>query len=76
VILSSGVLNGILVVRTVAQCAAILRALIRNELSLTLEKDERNYRLVETTTRSTIRVISRHRLLRHAFESLGGPASG
>lgn len=67
VILFTGVLNGILVVRTVDQCAEILSRLIKNELELTLVKDEKNYRLVEKITSSTIRVISRHRLLLNAF---------
>ena len=69
IILSSGVLNGILVVRSVSQCAKVLDALIRNRLDLELVKDDRNYRLVEVGTRSTIRVISRNTLLRNAFEA-------
>jgi hypothetical protein len=69
VILSSGVLNGILVVRTVDQCGQILSRLIRNELELELEKEAMNYRLVERLTGSTIRVISKHMLLRHAFSA-------
>ena len=68
VILSTGVLNGILVVRSVEQCAKILSDLLRNALDLDLTKDEQNYRLVERTTGSTVRVISRHQLLRNAFE--------
>jgi len=72
VILSSGVLNGILVVRSVEQCAQALFALIHNDLQLNLQKDEHNYRLIEEITGSTIRVISRHRLLRHAFEAFYG----
>lgn len=67
VILSSGVLNGILVARSVDACAFLLRALIRNELSLELISDDDNYKLVETTTRSVIRVISKHQMLRNAF---------
>ncbi len=67
VILSSGVLNGILVARSVQSCAELLRALVRNDLQLELRVDELNYRLVETTTDSTVRVISKHRLLRNAF---------
>jgi hypothetical protein len=67
VILASGILNGILVVRTVTQCANVLSRLIRNDLELDLTRDDHNYRLVERTTGSTIRVISRHRLLLNAF---------
>jgi hypothetical protein len=69
VILSSGVLNGILVVRSVEQCASILASLVKNDLNLTLEKDESNYRLVEVATQSTVRVISRHQLLKNAFDA-------
>lgn len=69
VILSSGVLNGILVVRSIDECAEILYALIHNSLNLEVQKDELNYRLVEKLTKSTIRVISRHQLIQNAFES-------
>ena len=69
IILSSGVLNGILVVRSVRQCAEVLNSVIQNRLDLELVKDEHNYRLVEVRTRSTLRVISRHTLLRNAFEA-------
>lgn len=67
VILSTGVLNGILVVRTVEQCAVILAQLIKNDLSLEFIKDDNNYRLIEKDTGSTVRVISRNRLLLNAF---------
>jgi hypothetical protein len=69
IILSTGVLNGILVVRSVRQCAEMLSALIENRLDLKLVKDDQNYRLVEVGTNSTMRVISRHTLLRNAFEA-------
>jgi len=67
VILSSGVLNGILVARSVESCAMLLGQLVKNELALELKVDDDNYRLVEKTTQSTIRVISRNQLLRNAF---------
>jgi hypothetical protein len=69
IILSTGVLNGILVTRSVDSCAKILRELISNDLSLLLEVDEDNYKLIEESTRSTVRVISRHKLLSNAFSS-------
>lgn len=72
VILSTGVLNGILVTRSVESCAFLLRGLIENALSLELRVDAENYRLVETTTASTIRVISRNNLLTNAFDALYG----
>jgi hypothetical protein len=72
VILSTGVLNGILVARSVDSCAKLLRALLENQLDLKLEVDDDNYRLVERTTRSTIRVISRNTLLVNALNNLYG----
>ena len=74
VILSSGVLNGILVARSVDSCASVIHALIENDLDLEMvfprAEGDLNYRLVERTTGSTIRVISRHQLLRNAFSWL------
>lgn len=67
IIIRSGVLNGMLVVRSVQQCANLLSKLVTNELDLDLQSDEYNYRLIETSSRSTIRVISRHRLIGSAF---------
>ncbi|WP_158619246.1 helix-turn-helix domain-containing protein [Corallococcus sp. AB011P] len=68
VILSTGVLNGILVVRSVESCARIVGQLVRNDLKLELKFDDYNYRLIEQLTGSTIRVISRHHLIGHAFD--------
>jgi transcriptional regulator with XRE-family HTH domain len=67
VILSSGVLNGIIVVRSVPQCARIMYQLLTNQLETDLVVDDQNYKLVEKVTRSTLRVISKHRLLTNAF---------
>lgn len=69
VILSSGVLNGILVSRSIESCANLINSLIRNDLQFELVDDDVNYRLVETTTGSTVRVISQHNLLRNAFST-------
>lgn len=68
VILSTGVLNGIVVVRTPDQCARVMSSLLSNSLATQLKKDERNYRVIEQETGSTVRVISRHELLRNAFD--------
>lgn len=69
VIVRSGVLNGILVTRSVPDCARLLRGVLANSLEFDVEVDEGNYRLVEKLTRSTLRVVSRHRLLTFAFWS-------
>lgn len=69
VILSTGVLNGILVVRSIDSCSLLVRALIENNLDLNLEVDDNNYKLIEKTTFSTIRVISKHKLLSNSFST-------
>lgn len=67
VILSTGVLNGMLVARSVDACAKLVESLTKNELEFALRPEADNYRLVETTTGSTARVISRHTLITNAF---------
>lgn len=69
IILSTGVLNGILVTRSVSSCAYLVEALIKNKLEFELKSEENNYRLVEVTTQSTARVISRNALITNAFST-------
>jgi transcriptional regulator with XRE-family HTH domain len=69
VILSTGVLNGILVARSVESCGVLLRKVFENSLDLELMRGEESYRLIEKSTQSTIRVISKHNLLANAFAS-------
>lgn len=67
VILSSGVLNGILVVRSAEACTRMLEQLLTNTLETELRVEPENYRLIEKHTGSTLRVISKNRLLTNAF---------
>jgi transcriptional regulator with XRE-family HTH domain len=67
VILSSGVLNGILVVRSAVACAKAIHRLLTNRIETELIRDQDNYRLIEVDTRSTLRVISKHKILTNAF---------
>lgn len=67
VILSSGVLNGIIVVRSAEECTRILEQILTNTLETELLIEPENYRLIEKHTGSTLRVISKHRLLTNAF---------
>jgi transcriptional regulator with XRE-family HTH domain len=71
-ILSTGVLNGMLVARSVDTCAKLIESLIKNELAFELRPEADNYRLVEVTTQSTARVISRHALITNAFSAFHG----
>jgi DNA-binding XRE family transcriptional regulator len=68
VITRSRILNGILVVRDVHTCAVLLRSVLANTLEFDLVISEHNYQLVERVTKSTVRVIPRHELLKAAFE--------
>ncbi|PIQ23878.1 hypothetical protein COW36_13655 [bacterium (Candidatus Blackallbacteria) CG17_big_fil_post_rev_8_21_14_2_50_48_46] len=67
VILSSGVLNGILVVRSAEACTRMLEQILTNTLETELKVEPENYRLIEKHTGSTLRVISKNRLLTNAF---------
>ena len=44
VIVSPGVLNGMLVARSIDRCARLLAALLRNDQELELVDDDHNYR--------------------------------
>lgn len=68
VIVSSGIINGILVSRSLDSCASLLRGVLENSLELEYLVEDDNYRLIEKTTGSTVRVIARNRLVASAFE--------
>ncbi|OFW10387.1 MAG: hypothetical protein A3H96_02230 [Acidobacteria bacterium RIFCSPLOWO2_02_FULL_67_36] len=65
--LSTGVAHGIIVVRTAAQCARLLRRVLLRELPLEVRHEEGNYQLVELETQSVLRVVSDDPLLTHSF---------
>jgi transcriptional regulator with XRE-family HTH domain len=67
VIVRSGVLNGIVVVRAVETCAEVMYRLITNTIEADVVVDKDNYRLCERITGSTLRVVSRYPLLNYAF---------
>lgn len=69
IIRNSGVLNGILVVRSIDACAKLIKSIIENKLELDVEDDNDNYKLIEKNTLSTIRVISKHKLIANAFNT-------
>jgi transcriptional regulator with XRE-family HTH domain len=67
VIVDSGVLNGILVVRSPKMCAQVMYRLITNTIETKVVVDNSNFRLVEVITGSTLRVVSKYNLLTYAF---------
>ena len=67
VIMTSGVLNGILVVRSAEACTRMVYEVLTNTIETDLVVENDNYRLLEKQTGSTLRVISRNQLLTNAF---------
>lgn len=81
VIVKSGVLNGIIVVRSIDDCATIVYQLLTNTIETFVDEDDNNYLLLETKTRSVMRVVSKNKLLTnafwtHYFDELPGSAFG
>jgi len=70
--LSSGVGNGVLVARTPAQCATLLRKIILNELDYVLDPpmpdiNKEFVYLRENTTKSIFRIMTNNPLLSNTF---------
>ncbi len=69
--LDTGVANGVLVARTIDECARLVRRVVTNSLEFNLEeqtKDGRTYLLLrETTTGSIFRVVTGDSLLTSTF---------
>ncbi len=71
VCLDSGVANGVLVVRTVEECVALIRRIILNELEFTVNCDEkegdRYLFLRETVSGCVFRLMTGDKMLTNAF---------
>jgi hypothetical protein len=67
--LESGVANGVLVVRTLEQCAEVLHNLLTNSLSFTIEADDRSKCTVlrERISQSPFRAVTKHEKLANSF---------
>lgn len=67
--LDTGVANGLLVVRTAAKCAELLRAVLTNSLELTIEEDAKSqmWYLRETISGCIYRVVTKDRKLTNCF---------
>ncbi len=65
--ISTGVANGIIVVKTPKECAEVLRKVILRELDFEILHEGGNYKLRETTTGSVVRVVSDDPFLTHSF---------
>lgn len=67
--LATGVANGVLVVRTIPQCAALLRGVVTNSLEFELrdEPADRMWYLIEKISGCAYRVVSKDRKLTNCF---------
>jgi hypothetical protein len=65
--LETGVANGLLVARTICDCARLLVAVVTNDLNLEVTEDDRMWYLRERITGSVYRVVTKNRKLTNCF---------
>lgn len=66
--LNTGVANGVLVVRTLTECAHVMRNILTNKLALRIERDQcGTLRLVEERTNCTYRLMASDPVLTNSF---------
>jgi hypothetical protein len=65
----TGVAHGIIVVRTIDECAEMLRKVMLHDLGLSVKHESGNFLLVEDKTKSVVRVVTDDPLLSHSFWS-------
>ncbi len=63
----TGVAHGIMVVRSVDQCAKMLRKVLLHYLELSIRHEGGNFLLEEAETQSTLRVVTDDPMLSHSF---------
>ncbi len=71
--ISTGVANGVLVVRTLADCADLLGAMLRNVAEFDIRRDEGCQTLVERISDSVFRVVTDNHKLTNSFWNLYHP---
>ena len=65
--LETGVANGVLVVREIAQCAEVLRRILTNSLEFEVRHDKDMWYLREVVSQSSFRVVTNNRKLTNCF---------
>lgn len=71
--LTTGVANGVLVVRSIEKCAALLRAILTNAAEFDIREDEGCSALVERISGSVFRVVTDNVKLTNSFWNLYEP---
>lgn len=65
--LQTGVANGVLVVREVADCAKLLRDILLHDLVFSLERKNGMWHLIERISGCTYRIVTKNRKLSNSF---------
>ena len=65
--LDTGVANGVLVVRKIAQCALLVRKILLRGLEFDIEETHHSWLLRERISRSAYRVVTKNELLTNSF---------
>lgn len=68
--LQTGVANGVLVVRSIAQCAELVNAILTNRAEFDIEVDEGGHILVERNSKSIYRAVTNNEKLTNSFWNL------
>ena len=63
----TGVAHGIIVVRTVEECAKMLRRVLLHDMKFSIKHEGGNFKLEEQETKSILRVVTDDPLLSHSF---------
>jgi len=63
----TGVAHGIIVVRTIGQCARMLRKVLLHDLDFSVKHEGGNFLLTERETESVLRVVTDDAALSHSF---------
>lgn len=65
--INNGVANGVIVVRKESECSRMIYQLLTNTFRTEIREDEHNYLLLEKSTQSVIRVVTKDKLLTRSF---------
>lgn len=65
--LTTGVTNGVLVVRTIADCAKLLKSILSNTMSFDIEDEKSFYCLKEQISGSIFRVVTKNKKVNNCF---------
>lgn len=65
--LATGVANGVMVVRTIAECSALLRRVLTDTMEFDLKEDDSMWYLQERISGSSFRVVTKNIKINNCF---------